>query len=182
MKSDSFADIKIIKNKSFEDDRGYFSEIFNKDYFASNGINNNFIQDNISFSKKRGTIRGLHFQKNDYAQSKLLKVISGEIQDIFIDLRKNSPTYESYGHEILNSNSGWIYIPKGFAHGFCTLTDNVEVLYKVDNYYSKIHDAGILWNDSFFEINWSLSNSEPIISNKDRNLPCWLDIRESIEF
>ncbi len=183
MKSSSyFNDILLIKNEIFSDDRGYFSEIYSDKKFKSLGLNNSFVQENISFSEKRGIIRGLHFQKDKHSQGKLLRVLSGEIQDIFIDLRKNSNTYEKVGMELLSPSNGWIYIPRGFAHGFCTLTDNVSVLYKVDRYYSKENDAGIIWNDSFFNIDWMINDDQAILSNKDKKHPSWSDIRDKIEF
>tara|TARA_B100000401_G_C52657111_1_gene648353 strand:- start:78 stop:626 length:549 start_codon:yes stop_codon:yes gene_type:complete len=181
MSSEYFNDVNIIKSKVFKDDRGSFSEIFNKKDFIEYGFINEFIQDNVSFSKKRGTIRGLHFQNGKFSQGKLLRVLSGEIQDVFIDLRKNSNTFEKYGHEIMNYETGWIYIPKGFAHGFCTLTDNVQILYKVDAYYSKEHELGVKWNDSAFNIDWLIGDESPTISSKDNQLPVWADIVDKVE-
>tara|TARA_B100001996_G_scaffold347798_1_gene305569 strand:+ start:2078 stop:2626 length:549 start_codon:yes stop_codon:yes gene_type:complete len=182
MSSEYFNDVNIIKSKVFKDDRGSFSEIYNKKEFIDYGLNNKFIQDNVSFSKKRGTIRGLHFQNGKFAQGKLLRVLSGEIQDVFIDLRKDSNTFEKHGHEIMNYESGWIYIPKGFAHGFCTLTNNVQVLYKVDSYYSKENELGIRWNDNAFNIKWLIGDEEPTVSSKDNELSVWADIIDEVEF
>ena len=182
MRSESFSDVFIIETSSFSDNRGSFSEIYNKENILKNGIDTDFIQDNISYSKNKGTIRGLHFQAGDSAQSKLLRVLSGEIQDIFIDLRKNSSTYEKSGYEIMNPDTGWIFIPKGFAHGFCTLTDNVQVLYKVDSYYSKENEYGIKWDDKTFNVNWQINDSKPIISTKDNVLPYWNDIKKIMNF
>ena len=181
MSSDLFSDIKIIKTKLYEDKRGSFEEIFNKNEFIEYQINDDFVQDNISFSKKAGTIRGLHFQNGKFSQSKLLRVLSGEIQDVFLDLRKDSSTFEKYGFEIMNPETGWIYIPEGYAHGFCTLTDNVSVMYKVGSYYSLENESGIKWNDQFFNIKWILEEREPIISSKDNNLPYWSDVKNNIE-
>tara|TARA_B100001540_G_scaffold317101_1_gene349000 strand:- start:1586 stop:2131 length:546 start_codon:yes stop_codon:yes gene_type:complete len=175
-----FHDVCLIKTSKFKDDRGYFSEVFNLEEIRKIGIKNNFIQDNLSFSKNKGTIRGLHFQKEPFAQAKLLRVLSGKIQDVFIDIRKESEKFEQYSSIILTPDDGWIYIPKGYAHGFCTLTDNVEILYKVDNYYSKKNDSGIIWNDSFFNISWDLNNVSPIISNKDNRLAKWIEIKKTL--
>tara|TARA_B110000008_G_C16913199_1_gene541554 strand:+ start:152 stop:703 length:552 start_codon:yes stop_codon:yes gene_type:complete len=180
--SSTFKDIQLLKTTSYIDERGFFSEIYNKKEMEDSGIKNNFIQDNLSFSKKRGVIRGLHFQKNTFAQSKLLRVLEGQIQDVFIDLRPNSETYEISGFEILTQEKGWIYIPHGFAHGFCTLTDNVKILYKVDSYYSAEMDSGIRWNDNFFNIEWMVDDDKAIISEKDRGLPLWNDIKKETEF
>ena len=177
-----FHDVCLIKTNKFEDDRGYFSEAFNLREIRKVGINSNFIQDNISFSKNKGTIRGLHFQKEPFAQAKLLKVLNGKIQDVFIDIRKKSESYEQHSSIILTPDDGWIYIPKGYAHGFCTLSDNVEILYKVDNYYSKKDDSGIIWNDNFFNISWELDNVSPIISSKDNSLPKWIEIKDTLSF
>lgn len=180
--SDDFDDIKLLKTQFHDDERGFFSEIFNKKNFKSFGIEENFLQDNLSFSKKRGTIRGLHFQNNPYAQSKLLRVIDGKIQDVFVDLRKNSKTFEISGSEVLGPDEGWIYIPKGFAHGFCTLTDDVRILYKVDSYYSSEMDMGIRWDDELFNIDWLIDKNTFIMSEKDRELPLWRDIKDKIDF
>ena len=181
MNSDFFSDVKIIKTDLFEDDRGSFSELYNKKKFSEYGLSNEFFQDNISFSKNHGTIRGLHFQNGDFSQGKLLRVLNGMIQDVFIDLRQKSETYEKYGSELMTPETGWIYIPAGYAHGFCTLSDNVSVLYKVDSYYSKDNELGIKWNDTFFNINWNLNGKEPIVSLKDSQLPNWLEIKKNIE-
>ena len=140
-----------------------------------------FVQDNLSETFKKNTLRGLHFQIAPYEQTKLVKVISGSILDVFIDLRKKSDTYEKYGSYILSENDGCLLIPKGFAHGFLTLTDNTKVLYKVDNYYNKEHERGIRWNDPFFNINWPTENNV-VISKKDSNLPYWEEIKDKIKF
>ncbi len=177
-----FNDVCIINPVSFDDERGYFEEFYNYDNFRNLGIKEKFTQDNLSFSAKRGTIRGLHFQKDEYSQSKLLRVLKGEIQDVFIDLRKDSKTFAKYHSINLKEESGWIYIPKGYAHGFCTLTDNTKVMYKVDIPYSPSHDSGIRWNDNYFSINWSIGDQEPILSEKDNDLPFWKDIKNKISF
>ena len=181
-KKEIFSDVCIIRPESFADDRGYFEESYNYDNFRNLGIKEKFTQDNLSFSAKRGTIRGLHFQKDEYSQTKLLRVLQGEIQDVFIDLRKESKTFEKYHSTNLKEESGWIYIPRGYAHGFCTLTDNTTVLYKVDIPYSPEHDSGIRWNDNYFSIKWSISDQEPILSQKDNDLPFWKDIKNNISF
>ena len=139
------------------------------------------LQDNISFSKDPGTIRGLHFQSNPFSQGKLLRVIKGSIEDFFIDLRRSSSTYEKFSSIKLSYETGSIYIPKGFAHGFCTLEKDTIVMYKVDQIYSKKHEGGIRWDDNFFKINWSLNNAMPIISEKDANLPSWDKIKDKLD-
>tara|TARA_B100000902_G_scaffold217504_1_gene206709 strand:- start:185 stop:745 length:561 start_codon:yes stop_codon:yes gene_type:complete len=173
-----FSDVCMISPKLINDERGFFSEDYNKKKFDEIGIKDNFIQDNISFSKQKNTIRGLHFQRKPFEQSKLIKVIQGSIFDVFIDLRKNSKYYQQYDSCFLKPNDGWVYIPAGFAHGFCTLENDTIVSYKVNNYYNKNLDSGILWSDPFFSINWPLEIKEPVISEKDTNLPIWEIIKE----
>lgn len=176
-----FSDVLLIKGDIFEDTRGSFSEIYNREAYNNNGIKNSFLQDNISFSRDSGTIRGLHFQNSPFSQGKLLRVIKGSIEDFFIDLRPSSNTYEKFSSIKLNYKSGSIYIPHGFAHGFCTLEKDTIVMYKVDQFYSKKHESGIRWNDNFFRINWPLNNIEPIISEKDANLPFWDEIKNKTD-
>lgn len=180
--SNFFEGIKLIKPNTYSDKRGFFLETYNKIFFKNFDISDDFVQDNLSFSKKKGTIRGLHFQKEPFSQSKLLRVLDGQIQDVFIDLRKNSKTFEIAGSEILGPEEGWIYIPHGFAHGFCTLTDNVKILYKVDSYYSEEMESGIKWDDDFFNIDWMIDYEKVIISEKDQKLPLWGIIKNAIEF
>ena len=177
-----FSDVVKVIPSCHKDDRGYFSEDYNKKDFLKLDIKDNFLQDNVSFSMYKNTIRGLHFQKNPFAQSKLVKVVRGSIFDVFIDLRKKSSTYQKFGTHNLYQNEGWIYIPEGFAHGFCTLEDNTVVSYKVNQYYSANEDSGILWSDSIFDISWPLDNKEPIISEKDLGLPLWKDLSNKINF
>lgn len=156
----------------FNDERGYFFENFNHSSFKNrnnNPIDLNFIQENFSKSKKH-VIRGLHFQKNPKAQAKLVTAVSGEIFDVAVDLRKNSLTYGKWVSEILSeTNHKSLYIPEGFAHGFCVLSEGANVVYKINREYSPHHEQGIIWNDPDIDISWPIS--EPIISEKDQNLP-----------
>lgn len=177
-----FSDVLLIKEDNHTDERGFFSELYNKKIMNEIGINEIFVQDNLSFSKNKGTLRGLHFQTPPKAQSKLLRVVSGEIIDYFIDLRKESKTFEQHGSIKLIDDSGWLYIPKGFAHGFCTISDDTRVMYKVDDYYSKDNDTGIKWNDEYLNLKWPFEKNELIISDKDNNLPKWLEIKELTGF
>ncbi|MDA9904428.1 dTDP-4-dehydrorhamnose 3,5-epimerase [Hyphomicrobiales bacterium] len=177
-----FNDVFKISPHLHSDERGTFTEDYNKNEFFKLNINDNFLQDNISFSEHKNTIRGLHFQLKPHSQSKLIKVIDGSIFDVFIDLRKESSTYNKFESFILKKNDGWIYIPEGFAHGFCTLENKTTVHYKVNNYYDKNSDKGIIWNDPFFNINWPLEGNEPIISEKDKKLPMWSIISQDIDF
>ncbi len=177
-----FSDVLNIKPRTYKDDRGKFTEIYNKSELNNLGINDDFIQDNVSFSIKALTIRGLHFQENPFAQSKMIKVLNGSIFDVFIDLRKDSKFYEQYGSKTLKPSDGWIYVPRGFAHGFCTLENSTKVLYKVDNHYNKVSENGILWNDPFYSIDWPIGDSNPILSDKDSKLLKWEEMRSTITF
>jgi len=159
----------LIKTKSFEDTRGYFIESYKESEFFKKGIKVEFKQDNISFSC-RNVLRGLHFQKRPKAQAKLVRCVKGEIFDVAVDLRKNSETFGKWMSVILSDeNKNMLFIPEGFAHGFYVLSDFAIVLYKVSEEYSKEHDAGIRWDDPDISINWPFK--DPILSEKDRNLP-----------
>lgn len=161
-------EVKIISPKKFGDHRGFFSETYNKKTFSDNGLDLDFVQDNHSFSAPKGTLRGLHFQTPPFAQNKLLRVTRGEIFDVAVDLRKGSPTYGKWvGATISAEKWNQILVPVGFAHGFCTLTDNVEVMYKVDALYAPNNDSGIAWNDPDIGVEWPLDGMEPILSGKD---------------
>ena len=162
------SDVILIEPKLFSDNRGFFYESFKESEFFSNGITDKFIQENFSHSVK-GVIRGLHFQKKPQAQAKLVTVIKGEIFDVAVDIRKNSPTYGKWVGEILSDkNHKSLYIPEGFAHGFCILSEEADVVYKVNNEYSPENERGIIWNDLTINIPWSVKN--PIISEKDNQL------------
>ena len=164
----SIHDVMLAQPKSFSDDRGFFFESYKESDFLPNGINKKFVQDNISHSVL-GVIRGLHFQKNPEAQAKLVTVIKGEIFDVVVDIRKDSPTYGKWISEILSSDThNLLYVPEGFAHGFCVISDEADVLYKVSNEYSQEHERSIIWNDPKLNIQWPVK--KPIISNKDNKL------------
>ena len=177
-----FSDVIHIEDKKYTDERGYFFESYNKKAMGSLGINEEFIQDNISYSEKTYTLRGLHFQYPPYSQSKLIRVINGSIFDVFIDLREKSSCFEQYSSIVIGPNDGWIYIPRGFARGFCTLEDSTRILYKVDNHYSKDAESGIAWDDPFYNIDWPIGSSVPILSDKDSKLPKWNEIKSEIVF
>ena len=162
-------DVVLVQSKSFSDDRGFFFESFKESEFLSGGIDKKFVQDNFSHSI-RGVIRGLHFQKTPKAQAKLVSVLKGEIFDVAVDIRKNSPTYGKWVSEILSENNHkLLYIPEGFAHGFCVLSEEADVLYKVSNEYSPENEHGIIWNDPKLNIDWPIS--KPIVSSNDSKLP-----------
>ena len=164
-------EVVIVKPKVFKDDRGFFMETYKKSEFELAGISANFIQDNHSKSTKN-VLRGLHFQKEPFGQGKIVRCINGKIFDVAVDIRKNSPTFKKWiGVELTEENKLMLWIPRGFAHGFLTLSDEAEIIYKVsDNEYSPKSDAGIVWNDPEIGIKWPI-NGEPILSEKDRNAP-----------
>ena len=171
------SNVVLIEPRLFPDDRGYFFESFKESEFASNGITTKFVQDNFSHSVK-GVLRGLHYQKNPKVQAKLVTVLRGEIFDVAIDIRKNSSTYGKWVGEVLSQkNHKSLYIPEGFAHGFCVVSETADVLYKVNNEYSPEHGAGIKWNDS--EINISWPTNTPIISQKDSKLLPLNDVNDN---
>lgn len=158
-------DLLIIKPRVFADARGYFFESYNETVFKQNGINANFVQDNQSLSNT-GVLRGLHFQAPPFDQGKLVRVITGAVLDVAVDIRKNSPTYgEHVAMELTEENKTMFYIPPGFAHGFLTLRDNTIFSYKCTNVYNKASEGCVLWNDKDININWNISN--PILSEKD---------------
>lgn len=167
----SLADCYIIEPKIFEDDRGYFFESFNKIVFQDKtGLDVNFVQDNQSKSSY-GVLRGLHFQKGDAAQAKLVRVLSGKVLDVAVDLRKDSPTFKKhFSIELTGENKKQLFVPRGFAHGFVVLSEEAEFFYKCDNYYNKEAENGIRYNDAQLNIDWKVQENELIISNKDRVL------------
>jgi len=168
-------DLVIVNPAVFQDSRGYFFEAYNQDRFSENGIDYKFIQDNQSFSKK-GVIRGLHLQAAPYAQAKLVRVLEGEILDVAVDLRKESPTYgEHFSIKLSAENKKQLMIPHGFAHGFSVLSETASVLYKVDQVYHKESERGIRYDDSTLNIDWQLNPDEVIVSDKDLMLPYFED-------
>jgi len=168
-----FEGLKIIETKRFKDHRGYFFESFSKKNLSESGLDFDFIQDNVSSSKK-GVLRGLHYQLNPMAQSKLLTVLSGRIMDIAVDIRKKSPTFGKYFSMEISSDDNWmIFIPKGFAHGFAAFTDETVILYKCDNYYSPEHERGIIYNDPDLKIDWKVSYNDFIIAKRDLSFPAF---------
>lgn len=158
-------DLLIIKPKVFADARGYFFESYNEAVFRQNGVDVAFVQDNQSLSNY-GVLRGLHFQAPPFDQGKLVRVITGAVLDVAVDIRKNSPTYGKHiAVELTEENKTMFYIPPGFAHGFLTLRDNTIFSYKCSNLYNKASEGCVLWNDSDLNINWNIEN--PILSEKD---------------
>jgi dTDP-4-dehydrorhamnose 3,5-epimerase len=159
------SEVILIKSQVFNDERGFFMETCKKSEFALNGIKDNFVQDNHSQSS-HGVLRGLHYQEGPKAQAKLVRCIVGEIFDVAVDLRKNSPTYLKWvGYNLSADNKQQLYIPAGFAHGFCTLSEKAEIVYKCSEEYSPEKEKGIIWNDPSINILWPIKN--PIMSPKD---------------
>ncbi len=170
--STELPDVKIIKPRRHIDSRGFFSETYNKKALAEVGIDLDFVQDNHSLSVEKGVVRGLHYQTRPFAQDKLVRVIRGSILDVAVDLRKSSPTFGRHVSARLSAED-WnqILVPIGFAHGFCTLEPNTEVIYKVTNYYAPDHDRGLYWNDPQLGIQWPVSPDQALLSEKDKHFP-----------
>lgn len=156
----------------YDDGRGYFSEVFNRAELATFGLDVEFVQDNQSLSRSVGTVRGLHFQSAPYAQAKLVRVLRGAIFDVAVDIRAGSPTFGEHV-SIVISAAKWnqVFVPRGFAHGFCTLESDTEVLYKVDAPYSPEHEGGLLWCDPDLRIAWPVDANMAVVSDKDKELP-----------
>lgn len=170
----SLDEVLLIEPTVFKDDRGWFMETYSTLKYEQIGIKVDFIQDNQSFSLQKGILRGIHFQNHPLAQSKLVRCTRGKILDVAVDLRKGSPTYKkSYTVELSEENKRQLFIPKGYGHGFLTLTDNVEVQYKCDNLYSKEHDRSIRYDDPELNIEWP--KMEYILSQKDIQAPTLAD-------
>lgn len=163
-------DLYMIEPQVFGDNRGWFMESWSQKKMEEAGLFYNFVQDSHSFSEKKGTLRGLHFQKGSSSQAKLVRCVRGAVLDVAVDLRKNSKTYKKWvGCVLSEENKKQFLIPRGFAHGFLTLTDNVEFVYKADNYYDPQADRNIIWNDEEINVDWGIEN--PILSEKDKKAP-----------
>lgn len=172
--STSLSDVYILKPRIFEDKRGYFFESCNEQVILNMGINVHFVQDNQAYSTY-GVLRGLHYQKGEYAQAKLVRVLQGIIWDVVADIRPNSPTYKKwFGVELSAENKLQLFVPRGFAHGYIVLSETAEIFYKCDNYYAPAHESGIIYNDKNFNIDWKLTEKDFIISPKDLDLPSFL--------
>ncbi|CAN5382093.1 dTDP-4-dehydrorhamnose 3,5-epimerase [soil metagenome] len=166
-----FKGLLVLEPRVFEDERGFFFESFNGITFKNAGLDFNFVQDNQSFSRK-GVLRGLHFQKSPFAQTKLVRVLSGVIQDVVVDLRKDQPTFKKYfSVELSSENKKQFLVPKGFAHGFLVLSETATVLYKCDEYYHPEAESGIAFNDSELAIPWQILESDATVARKDKMLP-----------
>jgi dTDP-4-dehydrorhamnose 3,5-epimerase len=174
-------DLLIIEPQVFRDSRGWFIESYSKVKLKEQGLDCDFVQDNHSYSAQKGTLRGLHFQLAPKAQAKLVRCTRGAIWDVAVDLRKGSPTYKRWlAIELSAENKRQFFIPKGFAHGFVTITDDVEVQYKTDEYYSPEHDRSIAYDDPEINISWNIEN--PILSAKDKAAPLLCDSDVNFEY
>ncbi len=170
--------VLVATPRRFGDARGFFSETYNRWRFQDAGITADFIQDNHSLSGPTGTVRGLHFQRPPCAQAKLVRAVRGAVLDVVVDLRRTSPTFGRHvAVELSAANWRQLFVPAGFAHGFCTLEPDTEVLYKVDAYYSAEHDGGILWNDPALGIAWPVAAEQAVLSDKDLRLPLLADLQ-----
>jgi len=176
-------DVKIIEPAVFGDSRGFFTETYSDRDFKEAGINFDFIQDNQSLSAEAGVLRGLHFQRGKAAQTKLIRVVSGAVLDLIVDVRKGSPTYKDWeGYIISASNHRQLLVPKGYAHGFVTLTDNVNFLYKCDNYYDAEADGGFSFKTPELGIQWPIDFNQAITSEKDAAQPTFTEFEKDNPF
>ena len=174
IKETPLKDCYIIEPTVFEDDRGYFYEKFNEKKFEElTGMNGHFVQDNISKSSY-GVLRGLHLQKGEHAQAKLVSCLEGQVLDVAVDLRPDSPTFGKwYSIELTAENKLQLYVPRGFGHGFSVLSKTAVFSYKCDNFYNKESEGGVLWNDSDLNIDWQLPKNDVILSEKDMVMPAF---------
>lgn len=168
----AIAEVKLAEPDRFGDERGFFSETYSRRDFAAGGIDGEFVQDNQSRSASPGTVRGLHYQLPPFAQAKLVRVVRGSIFDVAVDIRRGSPTFGAHVAVTLSA-AAWnqLFVPAGFAHGFCTLEPDTEVAYKVTAYYSREHDRGIRWDDPALGIAWPVDAGAAVLSAKDAALP-----------
>ena len=173
--------VVILEPQVFGDNRGFFMESWSKRTMEEAGLHYEFVQDNHSSSTVKGTLRGIHFQRGEWCQAKLVRCTRGAVLDVAVDLRKQSPTYKQWiSVELSEENKKQLLIPRGFGHGFVTLTDHVEFMYKADNYYAPQADGGIRWNDPTLGVVWGVET--PILSEKDRNNPWFADVEAELTF
>jgi len=172
VRSTQIPDVKLLVLQKHGDSRGFFSETYNRRDFAALGIGLEFVQDNQALSAPAGTVRGLHYQLAPAAQAKLVRVTRGRIFDVAVDIRRGSPSFGKFASSELSAEE-WnqLYVPAGFAHGYCTLTADTEVIYKVSDYYNPVHERAIRWNDPAIGIPWPVGEAAAIISDRDRHSP-----------
>lgn len=172
----AIADVKILYPRKFGDARGFFSEVWNARTYRELGIEAEFVQDNHAYNAESGVVRGLHYQLEPKAQGKLVRVTRGAVLDVAVDIRVGSPTFGQHvAVELSAENWRQLWLPPGFAHGYCTLMPDTELLYKVTDFYSPEHDCGIFWNDPALGIKWPVSPEKAILSEKDKTLPLLKD-------
>jgi dTDP-4-dehydrorhamnose 3,5-epimerase len=175
----SLSGLILIRPARHGDARGWFSEVWRADQWEKAGVRAQFVQDNQSFSAQQGTVRGLHYQLPPFAQAKLVRAVSGRLLDVAVDIRRSSPTFgQAVAVELSAAGGEQLFIPAGFAHGFCTLEPDTSLAYKVDAYYSAAHDRGIRWNDPALRIDWPVSEAEAMLSDKDRKQPFLSDVTD----
>lgn len=179
----AIAEVILVKPKKFGDNRGYFMETYRRNLFEQYVHSVCFVQENRSFSAERGTVRGLHFQLAPKAQGKLVSCAAGALLDVAVDIRQGSPTYGQYvSAELTAENGEQLWVPAGFAHGFCTLVPDTIISYKVTDYYSPEHDRGLLWNDPAISIDWPVTTESAVLSDKDRRQPVLADLPVSFVY
>lgn len=177
-----FPDLMIFEPKIWEDDRGYFYESYNKNTFSAGGVDITFVQDNQAKSSY-GVIRGLHFQHDPFAQTKLIRVLTGAIIDVAVDIRKNSPTYgKAFSIELSEQNKKQLLVPKGFAHGYSVISETAEVFYKCDEFYNKDAEGGIPYNDPELNIDWQIPHDKAVVSEKDMFHPPLKECKNSFVY
>ena len=177
VKSLGIPELKLITPAIFRDERGFFSETYNRKALAGAGIDAEFVQDNQSLSRTKGVVRGLHFQIGPRTQGKLVRATRGAIFDVAVDIRRGSPTFGRHASAVLSAdNWAQLWVPEGFAHGFCTLEPDTEVIYKVTDFYAPECDRGLAWDDPELGISWPISQAKAILSEKDRRHPRLADM------
>ena len=175
--------VLLLTPRYFNDKRGYFVETYNARAARDTGLMAEFVQDNQALSLKRGTVRALHFQVPPKVQAKLVRVVRGSIYDVAVDLRAGSPSYGRWVAATLTAQGGeQIFVPRGFAHGYCTLEDDTEVAYKVDDYYAPDCEQGLAWNDLTLRIEWPIPLADAVLSDKDRELPAFADFASPFRY
>lgn len=172
----NLSEVRVLAPDRFGDSRGWFSETWNRRRVLELGIDVEFVQDNQSYSRERGTVRGLHYQSPPFAQAKLVRAVRGRILDVVVDVRRGSPTYGRWASTELSAENGrQLFAPVGFLHGFVTLEPDTDVIYKVSNYYSREHDGAVRWNDPDLGIDWGLAAADARLSEKDAGAPLFAD-------
>ena len=183
VKATELPGVLLLKPRFFNDARGYFVETYNSRSARDGGLISEFVQDNEALSLKRGTVRALHFQVPPKVQGKLVRVLSGSIFDVAVDLRAGSPSYGRWMSATLTAQGGeQIFVPRGFGHGYCTLEDDTVVAYKVDDYYAPECERGLVWNDPALKIDWPVSYADAVLSDKDRKLPGFADFASPFRY